>query len=84
MEKCVAYRLSADLMREKGESIVGLVEKWLHKNNLDVDVYDFTIDNNASLIIDYNNYEDNNIYDVIKKLTEQLLNSLNIQYILEV
>lgn len=83
MERCVVYKIrNKDYLEEKGEGLSELLRDWLNTNGFDVLVYDFILEDNANIIIDYSFGEKVDIKK-LKVLAEKLFKRFNIDFEVE-
>lgn len=59
-----------------------IIKGWLKTKELDVLVYDFTLGNNANIIVDYS-FEENINIKRLQGLVEQVFKKFNIEFELE-
>lgn len=83
MEKCLTYSINnTEYMKTRGEGLAQIIKGWLKTKELDVLVYDFTLGNNANIIVDYS-FEENINIKRLQGLVEQVFKKFNIEFELE-
>lgn len=83
MEHCLTYSImNIEYLETRGEGLADIIKGWLEANKIDALVYDFSLGDNANIIVDYSFDEQIDI-ERLKDLTEQIFKRFNIEYELE-
>lgn len=82
MDKCLIYSINRDYLTEKGKGLCDIIKRWLNSKGVDALVYDFIVDDNANIIIDYE-FDDNIDSERLRQLVEIIFKEFNIKVTLE-
>lgn len=83
MKDCLIYKIKDnEYIETRGEGLVGILSDWLRYKGFDALVYDFALEGEGNIIVDYSFDEIENT-NILQGLVEQLFKRFNINFKLE-